>query len=385
LAAQQRAKTEIEAALTIASSRPRDQKAALDRIITTCQRMGVASNSQYQYARGGTNISGPNIRLLEVIAQNWGNIEWGFRELARFPAVNGLPGESVVEAVAWDLETNSKVRKEFTVSHSERTKKGLKVFTDPRDIYEWIANQAQRRVRTCLENVIPRDVQDAACEQCDETMKVNLKIGPDTIKQLLERFAGIGVNKEQLEARIQRRIDTISPAQIIGLGKVYASVRDGLARAEDFFDFAPKEPEESAVDKAKAALRKGSKATPSPAPEQTTEAPAPAPQEPAAEQQPAPAPEPAKEPAPQAGDFNEPGGLMDQYRDVIAQADTLEALTVLTEKATKEAFTPEQLARVNGWIGLQKSVLRQKSQKSRKGSDAGRLSPTQPEGRDGHF
>ena len=111
--------------------------------------------------------------------------------------------------------------------------------------------------------------------------------------------------------------------------------------------------------------------TPAPAvPDQTTES---------------PAPEPAKEPAPQAGDFNEPGGLMDQYRDVIAQADTLEALTVLTEKATKEAFTPEQLARVNGWIGLQKSVLRQKSQKSRKGSDAGRLSPTQPEGRDGHF
>lgn len=264
LAEQQRAKSEIEAALTIAAARPRDQKAALDRIVTTCQRMGVASNSQYQFARGGTSISGPNIRLLEVIAQNWGNIEWGFRELSRFPGTNGQPGESVVEAMAWDLETNSRIRKQFTVSHSERTKRGLKTFTDPRDIYEWIANQAQRRVRTCLENIIPRDIQDAACEECDRTMKANLKIGPATISQLLERFAKVGVTKEMLEARIQRRIDTITPAQIIGLGKIFASLQDGMSRVEDWFSVTEPETPKTAVEKAKEAL--APKAKPAAAP-----------------------------------------------------------------------------------------------------------------------
>lgn len=269
IAEQQRAKSEIEAALTIAAARPRDQAASLDRILTSCQRLGVAQDSQYQYARGGADICGPNIRLMEVIAQQWGNIEFGFRELARFPGQNGQPGESVVEAFSWDLETNTRRRTQFTVSHSERTKKGLKIFTDPRDIYEWVANQAQRRVRTCLENIIPRDIQDAACEECDATLKAKVPVTPDLLKKLVAEFAKFGVTKDALEARIQRRLDTVTAAQVVSLRKIYASIRDGLSQAGDWFP-AP-EPPKSAIDDAKDKMRKTAKEEPpqeaDPAPE----------------------------------------------------------------------------------------------------------------------
>jgi hypothetical protein len=258
LAEQQRAKSEIEAALTIAAARPRDEKEALDRILISCQRTGVAEKATYQYAKGGTDITGPTIRLLEVVAQKWGNVEFGFRELARYPGQNGQPGESLVEAVAWDLESNTRRRAQFTVPHAERTKKGLKVFTDPREVYEWIANQAQRRVRTCLENIIPRDVVDAACEQCDQTLKASVKVTPELIAKLATAFAAIGVKKEAIEERIQRRMDSITAAQVVGLRKIYTSISEGMSRADDWFKTEPaaEPPANTVLDKAKDALRK---------------------------------------------------------------------------------------------------------------------------------
>ena len=80
MAEQQRAKSEIEAALTIAAARPRDEKLAMDNILISCQRSGLAAKSQYEYARGGTAISGASIVLMEAIAQRYGNLEFGFRE-----------------------------------------------------------------------------------------------------------------------------------------------------------------------------------------------------------------------------------------------------------------------------------------------------------------
>jgi len=243
--------------LTIAAARPRDQKLALDRILLSCQREGLASKAQYQYARGGTDIIGPTIDLMEVIAQQWGNLEFGFRELARFQGVGGQPGESVVEAYAWDLESNTRRRTQFTVIHAERTKRGMKVFSDPRDIYEWVANQAQRRVRTCLENLIPRDVVERACEQCDATLKAKVDVTPETIAKLVAGFVKFGVTKEAIESRIQRRLDAISPAQVIGLRKIYASMRDGMATPDEYFTVQAVDAKpQSAIDAAKEAMKK---------------------------------------------------------------------------------------------------------------------------------
>lgn len=265
MAEQQRAKSEIEAALTIAAARPRDEKRGLDRILTACQRVGLAAKAEYQYSRGGTDITGPSIDLMEVVAQHWCNLEFGFRELARYPGAGGQPGESVVEAFAWDLETNVRRRTQFTVAHSEKTKKGLRVMNDPRDIYEWIANQAQRRVRTCLENLIPRDIVEAAIDQCHETLKAHDPVTPEKVKRMLEWFAEHGVSKEAVEARIQRRIESITPAQMQSMRRIVKSISDGLSAPEDWFATGPAEAPKSPMDQAKDALRTRK---PAPAPPQ---------------------------------------------------------------------------------------------------------------------
>ncbi len=311
MAEQQRAKSEIEAALTIAANMPRDEKRCMDGVLVSCQRKGLAFKSQYQFSRGGSDISGASIVLMEAIAQRWGNLDFGFRELARYPGQGGRPGESIVEAYAWDLETNLRRRVAFTIEHAMGLKGGRKkVLTDPRDIYEWIANQAQRRVRTCLENVIPRDIVDAACEECDKTLKASIDDMAKATADMLKAFAQYGVTCPMIEDRIQRRIDAITPAQIIGLRKIYTSLKDEMSEAGDWFTMQAGDPEptkSTAAEKAKEALRKQKPAKAKPA-KKPAQAPAaetvPAEQPAAPDPMPAPSTEP--EPAPPTEPADEP-------------------------------------------------------------------------------
>jgi len=260
IAEQQRAKTEIEAALTVASAKPRDERSALDAILVSCQRPRLAEKAQYEYSRGGTAITGPSIVLMEMIAQKWGNVVFGFRELARYPGQGGRPGESVTEAFAWDLQTNVKRAVQFSVEHSMKSGKGQKgqrILTDPRDIYEYVANQAQRRVRTCLENIIPRDIIEEACDECDRTLKAAIQDVAKVAAEMLAAFEKLGVTKGQIETRLQRRFDSITPAQIIGMRKIYASIRDGISEPSDWFDMDNRDNQPSAapMNKAKEAMR----------------------------------------------------------------------------------------------------------------------------------
>lgn len=260
VAEQSRSIAEIQAALTVAKSFPRDEIGSLDRIKNSCQRNGLAEKAEYTYSRGGTEITGPTIDLLTCCANGWGNIQFGFRELSQ------ANQESVVEAFAWDLETNSKRTLTFTVPHRRFTKGGSYPLTDPRDIYETVANNAQRRVRSCLEAVIPADVVDAAVAQCRETLKANCDLTPEVIKKVAEGFKKMGVSAEQIEKRIQRRLESMQPAQYLSLRRIWSSINDGMSRVEDWFESAgatpTDEPPKTGVEAAKEALKSKKKAEP---------------------------------------------------------------------------------------------------------------------------
>lgn len=226
----QRAIAEVQAAMILAKQFPRDQVSAMDRILNACQRQTLAETALYSYSRGGSDITGPSIRMAEAIAQNWGNVQYGIRELDQ------RNGESTVEAFAWDVETNTRQVKVFQVSHIRYTKSGQKKLEDPRDIYEMVANQGARRLRACILGIIPGDVVESAVNQCEETLKAKADTSPDAIKKLLAAFEQYHVTKSQIEAKIQRRIDAITPAQVVNLRKVYNSLKDGMSVAADWFE-----------------------------------------------------------------------------------------------------------------------------------------------------
>ena len=72
---------EVQVAMLAAKKFPRDQVVAYNNILRACQRKKLAESSMYEFPRGTDKITGPSIRLAEAIAQNWGNIDFGFMEL----------------------------------------------------------------------------------------------------------------------------------------------------------------------------------------------------------------------------------------------------------------------------------------------------------------
>ncbi|WFQ80232.1 hypothetical protein PXH59_03430 [Xenorhabdus sp. SF857] len=222
---------EVQAAMVIAKKFPRDPIMAMDRILQACTRPTLAESALYSYSRGGAEVTGPSIRLAEAVAQNWGNIQFGIRELEQ------KNGESTVEAFAWDIETNTRQVKTFTVPHVRFTRNGKKKLEDPRDIYELVANQGSRRLRACILGVIPGDVVEAAVNQCDVTLRSNADTSPEAIKKMVEVFkAEFGVTSEQIQKRIQCRVEAMRPAQMVQMKKIYASLRDGMSSVDDWFE-----------------------------------------------------------------------------------------------------------------------------------------------------
>jgi hypothetical protein len=243
---EQRAITEVQAAMVVARANPRDPVAAMDRVLNACTRPSLAASALYSYSRGGTDITGPSIRLAEAIAQCWGNIQFGIRELEQ------RDGHSTVQAYAWDVESNTRREVTFHVRLERHTKRGSYKLEDPRDIYEAVANQGARRLRACILAVIPGDVVEAAVAQCEQTLHAQADTSPEAMTKLVEAFAAYGVTRDQIERRIQRRLEAIQPAQVVALRKIYTSLRDGMSAPGDWFE--PVEPvEQSLRDKVRRA------------------------------------------------------------------------------------------------------------------------------------
>lgn len=254
----------VQAQLVYAAGRPRNEVKAVERMLNAFQRKSLAEIAVYQYAKGNTDVTGLSIRAAEAMAMAWGNMDFGLRELEQ------KQGESTVEAFAWDLETNVRRSITFRVAHYLDTKSGRKKLEASRDIYEYVANQGSRRVRACILAVIPRDIQDAVMDQVEKTMKATVEVTPERVKAMLEGFEKYGVTKGMVEARIQRSIDAITPAQMIGLRRIFTSLKDGMGTAADYFEV-----EKPAGDKAQtlagkaAAAAAEAQAEPEAAPEAT--------------------------------------------------------------------------------------------------------------------
>lgn len=233
-AEQSRAIAEVQASLTIAAARPRDEEDSILRIRKACQRLSLAEQAVYRYKRGAASVTGPSIRLAEVLARAWGNLQYGFRELSR----DGDGSE--VESFCWDLETNTKVVRQFRVRHirDKRDDNGGNVaLTSERDVYELIANNAQRRVRAAILEIIPGDVVEIAVNACKETVRKGDTSRPigDQVREALAAFADLGVTKAMIEGHLGHGVDTIIAPELGELRQMFTSLKHGEISREDLF------------------------------------------------------------------------------------------------------------------------------------------------------
>ena len=104
--AQTRELAESVAAIQMAKTFPRDILAVREDVRRECMRPELAMRAVYAYSRKGATepITGPSIRLAEVLVRCMGNFDAGWRELEQTPEMVKC------EAYAWDKEKNSRNR-----------------------------------------------------------------------------------------------------------------------------------------------------------------------------------------------------------------------------------------------------------------------------------
>lgn len=237
---------EVKGQIFMARQFPRNVFQSEQRILDACKRPSLAQSAVYRYPRGGTSVEGPSIRLAEVLAQNWGNIAFGIKELEQ------RPGESVAMAYAWDLETNVRQEKVFTVPHSRKARGKIQKLEDPRDIYELVANNGARRLRACILGIIPGDIVEKAVEECNRTLQGNNKSPlKDRISSALTAFKDqYRVTQEQIEERFGYNVDAFTERDLLDLVKIFNSLKDGMSKVDDWFPKEVKTKQESKLTEA---------------------------------------------------------------------------------------------------------------------------------------
>jgi hypothetical protein len=226
-----RAQAEVQGAIVSAKRFPRDPFTSWNRIAQGCKRPKLASQALYAYPRGDTTVTGPSIRLAEVLAQAWGNVSFGIRELEQ------RDSDSTVEAYCTDLETNVTRSVVFQVPHERHTKRGVYKLEDPRDIYELVANQGARRVRACILAVIPGDIVDLAVAECKRTqLRGEGEPLEDRIRKMVQAFAEVGVPQDAIEKRLGHPMAQTVAEEIVDLQAIYRAVKENFAARHDFFE-----------------------------------------------------------------------------------------------------------------------------------------------------
>lgn len=244
VSAKSREMAEVQSQIFLAKQFPRNEVQAEIKILDACKRLSLAETALYSYPRGGTKVIGPSIRLAETVARHWGNINYGIKEMEQ------KKGESTMLAYAWDMETNTRQEKLFQVRHELYTKKGIKKLEDPRDIYELTANLGSRRLRACILGVIPGDVVDKAVEQCRNTLETGHKepLKDRLVKALTWLKDNFGVTQEMVEEAFSYNFESFTEQDFLKLKSMSQSLKDGMAKREDFFNLNVKKQINSSLE-----------------------------------------------------------------------------------------------------------------------------------------
>lgn len=251
-----RALQEVQGAIFMARQFPRNEVLAARKIMESAKRLTLAEKATYCFPRGGQQVKGASVRAAEAIAKYWGNISYGIKELSQ----NTADHSSEILAYAWDLESNVRAERVFKVPHIRYSKAGGNtILTDPRDIYEKIANDGARRKRAVLLEILPGDVVEDFLNECEKTLiGSNTKPLKERVNDMLKMFEELGVTQEMIEKRIGTKCDNFIPKNIVDLGGVYNSIKNNFAPLSRFFD-VPSEAEKQREDAEKKLTSKKNK------------------------------------------------------------------------------------------------------------------------------
>lgn len=242
----QRAIAETQAQFIMARRFPRDVNRAWAAVLPVLRRPDFASACIYAYNRGGTTVTGPTIRMIEELARAWGNLSWGIVEV-------GQDDEgTIVQSFCTDYESNIRIVRTFKVPRYRFTRKRGRVrLEDPRDIYEVTANYATRRLRACIQQVMPKWYVDDAITEVHKTLSGGGGVPlTDRVRRMVAKFQDIGVTQEMLEDKLGHGLSAVNEDELVEFIAIYNSIKDKQEKRSSFFNLGAKDaPEASEASK----------------------------------------------------------------------------------------------------------------------------------------
>jgi len=186
----------------------------------------IAESCIYSLPRGGKMLTGPSVRLAEICASAYGNLQIGAR------VVEIEDAHVVAQGAAWDMERNVRctieVRRRITGKNGQR-------FND--DMITVTGNAAASiALRNAIFRTIPKAYVEMIYDAAKRVAVGDAKTLATRREELLSRFEKIGVSKDRVLERVGR--DGIADVTVedmetlIGLG---TAIKNGDATIEDCF------------------------------------------------------------------------------------------------------------------------------------------------------
>lgn len=189
------ARSETEAQLDAAHKYPRSIGRFMKEAVTLATlTQEVAESCIYALPRGGKSITGPSVRLAEIVASTWGNLHTGKR------VIGAEEKEVISQGVAWDLEKNLR----HTVETRRRiTSKSGKRFDD--DMITLTGNAAASiAYRNAVFGVVPGAYVKAIYAKVREVAVGTAGTLVDKRAHYVAKLGKMGVPLDRLLARVDK-------------------------------------------------------------------------------------------------------------------------------------------------------------------------------------
>lgn len=250
------ARSEIEAQLDAAHKYPRSITQSLrDAVGMATLSREVAESCMYALPRGGKSITGPSVRLAEIMAGAWGNLQFGSRVL------DATDRDAVAQGYAWDTQKNNRVqieaRRPILDKYGKRFKDDMVGVTG--------AAAASVALRNAIFKVIPRAYVDTVYAAARACAVGDMQTLDARRSEIVGRLQKGGIALERILARVEKKgVDDIGLEELETLVGLLSSLRQKLITPDEAFP-----PVDQTATKAAAlseAVKASRKAEPQPEP-----------------------------------------------------------------------------------------------------------------------
>jgi hypothetical protein len=220
-------RAEIDTQVATAKRYPRSIGNAIQQATTiACMSQEVAASCIYSVPRAGKSITGPSIRLAEIMASCWGNMRYGSR------VVSDDGKMLTVQGFAFDLEKNAACTFEKKV---RITNKNGQRYSD--DMVATASDAGQSKaLRNAVFRIVPKVIVDMVLAKAKEVAVGKDKPTSVRREESVGYFGKLGVTKERLLAALDREsVEDMDTEDLLYLQTLAKQIKTGETKIDDAF------------------------------------------------------------------------------------------------------------------------------------------------------